>query len=71
VLRLVCIISVLLACRLILTIKSLYNCLRALCRAVDGQSLFDFTVQDANGADVKLESLRGSKAYVVVNVATK
>jgi glutathione peroxidase-family protein len=41
------------------------------CRAADGQSLFDFTVQDANGADVKLESFRGAKAYVVVNVATK
>jgi glutathione peroxidase-family protein len=34
-------------------------------------SIFDHTVQDMEGKDVALSQLRGAKAYLVVNVASK
>ena len=34
-------------------------------------SIFNFQVDDIDGNRVKMETLRGKKAYLVVNVASK
>jgi len=34
-------------------------------------SIFDFTMRDIEGNEFHLGSLRGKKAYLLVNVATK
>ena len=34
-------------------------------------SIFDFNVEDISGAPLELSSLKGKKAYLVVNVASK
>lgn len=38
---------------------------------VTGSSIFDYEVQDMNGARVDLKRYRGKKAYLLVNVASK
>jgi len=39
--------------------------------SVAGQTIFDFTVKDASENDVTLESFRGNKAFLIVNVASQ
>ena len=39
--------------------------------AMSEKSIFDFEVEDSKGSLVKLDSYKGKKAYLVVNVASK
>lgn len=39
--------------------------------AIKSMSIFDHTVQDMEGKEVALSQLKGAKAYLVINVASK
>lgn len=39
--------------------------------AVEGSSIFDFNVETSQGESVLLNTFKGKKAYLIVNVASK
>jgi len=39
--------------------------------SAESKTIFDFSVENIDGIPTSLESFRGKKAYIIVNVASK